>query len=50
VTCSGLTPSCSTMMSLTFSSIDFSAIKFVRFMLVARGKAQSNPEHSMASK
>src|ERR1043166_9122230 len=28
VTCSGLTPSCSTMMSLTFSSIDLSAIKF----------------------
>jgi hypothetical protein len=24
VTCSGLTPNCSTMMSLTFSSMDFS--------------------------
>src|ERR1700736_788356 len=29
VTCSGLTPSCSTMMSLTFSSIGLSAIKFL---------------------
>src|SRR4030095_17037079 len=37
VTCSGLTPGCSTMMSLTFSSIDFSDIKFVPLVLVAHG-------------
>src|SRR6266536_4631720 len=43
VTCSGFTPSCSTIMSLTLSSIDFSAIKFVGFVLVARGKAYSSP-------
>jgi hypothetical protein len=29
VTCSGFTPSCSTMMSFTFSSMDFSDIEFV---------------------
>src|SRR6266516_7069553 len=44
VTCSGFTPSCSTMISLTFSSIDFSAIKFVQFVLVARGKVRQPPD------
>jgi hypothetical protein len=40
-------------MSLTFSSIDLSAIKFVRLVLVARRLNPADagqPEHSIASK
>src|SRR5438128_563368 len=41
VTCSGFTPSCSTIMSFTFSSMDLSAIKICWFEFPVRGKLKA---------